>query len=192
MDGILPLCYLHRHAIELFLKSIIFILHKKYTIAFGNNFSLERPGIKVGDKWKAMENTHNLSDLYIYFESIYGGSKGLLPTSTCWDMPDDIKTKINMVSGTDPKSTFFRYPRSGSQHQDINKSKIQKTNFEGVFDNAGKPAKLVLMFDENDNLIETYDMNADALSKVQEALDYLSDFFYGVHAAFRGELTNGS
>ena len=48
------------------------------------------------------------------------------------------------------------------------------------------------MLDENDNLIETYDMDADALGKIQSALDYLSDFFNGVHAAFRGELTNGS
>ena len=192
IDGVLPLCYLHRHAIELFLKSIIYILHKRYSIEFDGDFSIDRPGIKVGDKWLPMDNTHNLSDLYTYFEVIYEDCKELLPTTTCWDMPKDIRTKINMVSGTDPKSTFFRYPKSGSENQDLKKSRIQKTKFEGAFDDSDKPRKLVLMLDENDNLIETYDMDADALGKIQSALDYLSDFFNGVHAAFRGELTNGS
>lgn len=192
MDGTLPLCYLNRHAIELFLKSVIFILHKKYSIEFGDRFSLERPGIKVRDKWLSMDSTHNLSDLYSYFEVIYKSCKGLLPETTCWDMPEDIKSKVDMVSGTDPKSTFFRYPKSGSANQDVKKSRIQKTKFESAFENPNKPAKLVLMFDQNDELIETYDMDADALFKVQEALDYLSNFFYGVHAAFRHELANGS
>ena len=48
------------------------------------------------------------------------------------------------------------------------------------------------MLDQNDELIETYDMDADALGKTQEALDYLSNFFNGVHAAFRYELIKGS
>jgi len=107
-------------------------------------------------------------------------------------MPTDIKSKIDMVSGTDPKSTYFRYPISGSAHQDVKKSRIQKTTFEGAFDNQDKPRKLVLMLDQNEELIETYDMDADTLGKIQEALDYLSDFFNGVHAAFRHELANGS
>lgn len=192
LDGVLPLCYLHRHAIELFLKSVIFILHKKYSIEFEDKYSIDNPGIKVGGKWVSMGNTHNLSDLYAYFYEIYERCKELLPESTCWDMPEDIKAKIDLVSGTDPKSTFFRYPKAGSSQQDYKKSRIQKTKFEGAFDKTDKPRKLVIMLDENDNLIETYDMDADALIKVQQSLDYLSDFFYGVHAAFRGELTNGS
>lgn len=192
MDGVLPLCYLYRHAIELFLKSLIFVLHKKYSIEFGDGFSLERPAIKVRDKWFPMDDTHNLSNLYTYFEVIYENCKVLLPETTCWDMPEDIKSKIDLVSGTDPQSTFFRYPKSGSAHQDVKKSRIQKTKFEGAFGNPNKPAKLVLMFDQNDELIETYDMNTEVLTKVQKALVYLSDFFYGVHAAFRHELANGS
>lgn len=192
LDGVLPLCYLHRHAIELFLKSVIFILHKKYSIGFGDGFSLDKPAIRVRDKWRPMDNIHNLSDLYSYFEVIYEDCKVALPETTCWDMPSDIRSKIDMVSGTDPKSTFFRYPKSGSAHQDAKKSRIQKTKFEGAFENQDKPAKLVLLFGQNDELIETYDMDADALGKIQEALDYLSGFFYGVHAAFRHELARGS
>ncbi|DAB38560.1 MAG: hypothetical protein A2023_00445 [Sulfuricurvum sp. GWF2_44_89] len=190
-DGLLPLCYLHRHAIELFLKSVIFILHKKYIIEFGDGFSLKRPGIKVRDKWIPMDNTHNLSDLYTYFEIIFDNCKEHLP-DFYWDFPGDVKAKVDLVSGTDPSSTFYRYPNSGSDYKDMKKSKIQKISLDGAFNNSKKPAKLVLMLDENDNIIETYNMDADALSKTQDALDYLSDFFYGVHATFRGLLTDGS
>lgn len=191
-DGVLPLCYLHRHAIELFLKSVIFILHKKYDIDFGSTFSLENPGIKVNHKWVPMGNTHNLSDLYTYFKSIFDDCKEQLPPFN-WDFPSDIKTKIDLVSGTDPKSTFYRYPKSGN-NQDIKKSKIQKISFNGfsAFENSRKSGILVLMLDENDNILETYDMDADALNKTKVTLDYLSEFFYGVHATFRGMLTNGS
>jgi hypothetical protein len=191
-EGILPLCYLHRHALELFLKLLIFILHKKFSIKFGGEFSLSKPAIHVRGKWTSMENTHNISDLYTYFETIYGQCLDKMPITISWDFPEDIKSKIDVVSGADPKSTFFRYPKSGSPHQDEKKSKIQKTNINTAFNNQEKPAKLVLMFDQEDNLLDSYDLDADALSNLQVTLDYLSDFFDGVHAAFRHELTNGS
>ncbi|MGE4502602.1 MAG: hypothetical protein AB7D03_07015 [Thiomicrospira sp.] len=192
-DGILPISYLHRHAVELFLKSIIFILQKKYNLRFGETYSINRPGIKVNGKWVSMENTHNLSDLYSYFSETYESCKNLLPESAKqWNFPSDVNTKINRVSGTDPKSTFFRYPKAGSEQQDYKKSKVQKVKFEGAFENQNKPRKLVLMFDENEKLMETYDLDSDALSGVQHDLEYLSDFFLGVHGAFRAELTNGT
>ncbi|PCJ42857.1 MAG: hypothetical protein COA71_04995 [SAR86 cluster bacterium] len=52
LDGTLPLGFLLRHAIELFLKSFIYILHKKYDISFSCGYSLEKPGILHNDKWK--------------------------------------------------------------------------------------------------------------------------------------------
>ena len=35
-SGILPICYLQRHSLELYLKSLIFILHKKFDNEPGN------------------------------------------------------------------------------------------------------------------------------------------------------------
>lgn len=190
-DGLLPLNYLHRHAIELFLKSLIFILHKRYNLKFGDGFSLEKPGIKVKNKWKPLENTHNLSDLYIYFFEIYEKCKEYFPSSIPSDIPANIKTKIDLVSGTDPKSTFFRYPKAGSPQQDDKKSRIQKTQFEGALDNSDKPKKLAVILDQNDDVVETYDLDTDTLIKVQQALEDLSEFFCSVHTAFRVVLTDG-
>mgnify|MGYP000483506377 CR=1 FL=1 len=66
-SGDLPICYLQRHSIELYLKSLIYILHKKFEIPFGGDFTLENPAILINGKWKPLSNTHNLSDLYSYF-----------------------------------------------------------------------------------------------------------------------------
>jgi len=64
INGILPLCYLQRHAIEFFLKSAIVILHKRFEVPYGEGFSIEKPAIKVKEKWVLSLNTHNLCDLY--------------------------------------------------------------------------------------------------------------------------------
>lgn len=195
LDGLLPLYYLQRHSIELFIKSLIFILHKKYQIPFGDDFDLSNPAIFTNGRWVKMASTHNISDLYRHFELTYESIKKHLPDTTCWEFPNDINEKINLVSGTDPKSTYFRYPESTNKAQDEKKTQIQKMDLEKTLkniDSAKKPIKCVLMLDENDNLVQAYDLKVDSLETIKIALDYLCEFFYGVHAAFRAVLTNGS
>jgi hypothetical protein len=191
-EGVLPLCYLYRHSIELFLKSFIFILHKRFSLKFPDEFSLESPGILVRGKWVALDKTHNIADLFTYFESVYLETSERMPSTTNWTLPEGLKSKINVVSGSDPKSTFFRYPTSGSTHQDEKKSKIQKIDFDEIINNKpDKPMKIVLMFDQNDELVESYDFNVDALSELKNTLEYLSELFDALQVAFRCELTNG-
>lgn len=192
-DGEIPVFYLQRHAIELFLKSAIFILHKKFDIEFSDGFSLSRPAIKIRGSWKSLDSTHNLSDLYEYFEELFNNSKTLLPAGIPDELPRDLKSKINLISGYDPKSTFFRYPESGCNHTDKRKSKIHELEsslVEGVI-SASKPAKLFLMVDEQGEVVKGYDLNVDHLSNIRGALDDVSDLLSGVHMAFRTILTDG-
>ena len=72
LDGASPICYLYRHAIELFLKSLIYILHKKYRILFAPEFSLQNPGIrsKKGE-YISMSKTHDVAFLYGRFSSLF-------------------------------------------------------------------------------------------------------------------------
>jgi len=191
MNEILPLCYLQRHAIELFLKSLIVILHKKYKLPYGLNC----PAIKVNNKWVSLSKTHNISDLYNYFISIYEKVMDKLPETTSWELPSDINNKIKLISGSDPKSTYFRYPESSNSVQDNKKSSIQQESVESLFEkieNSKEPVKCVLMYDQNDNLVESYNMKSTTLPKILKALEDLNKFFYNMHAAFRFELTKGS
>ncbi|MBZ2206539.1 hypothetical protein [Massilia soli] len=194
MDGVLPLCYLQRHAVELFLKSLIVILHKKYEIAYGEGFSAQKPAAKVGEKWIALSSTHNLSDLFSYFRSVLAATISQLPSKADWTIAPDVERKIQLVSGSDPKSTYFRYPESATSAHDARKSSIQPERLNSIFEKMADskvPVKCTLMLDENDEIVEAYNFNSSPIPKVLESLEYLSGYFYNLHAAFRYEITNG-
>jgi hypothetical protein len=192
-SGDLPICYLQRHSIELYLKSLIYILHKKFNIPFGENFTLENPAILVNEKWKPLSNTHNLSDLYSYFLAVFESEKVSMPTTTDWSIDPKIKAKINLISGYDPKSTYFRYPKSLDIKRDAIKSDIQSMDLESAIEQMNSPdgtaVKCAVMLDANDNIVETYDLVADGLNDVKQALDETIEFMHCIHSAFLGELT---
>ncbi len=195
-SGMLPICYLQRHSLELYLKSLIYILHKKFSIPFGDGFDLEKPAIQVNDKWKALSNTHNLTDLYRHFTNIFDSSLVTMPSSTDWTLPPELNTQINLINGYDPKSTYFRYPKATNQSLDSKKSEIQPIDVGddlGKFiDNSDTPVKCVLMLDENDNVTSTYSLTEDPIVNVKEALDEAVETVHNLQCAFLGELTNWS
>jgi hypothetical protein len=91
--GVLPKSYLQRHALELWFKSFIVIIHKKFNIPYGNGFSQDKPAILVNGKWKPISNTHNLSELYSYFHNIYESNKTKFPEDINWDFPANRLTR---------------------------------------------------------------------------------------------------
>lgn len=196
-DLLSPIAYLQRHAIELYLKSLIYILHKKYDIPFGENYSLENPAISVNGKWKPLSNIHNLADLYSYFTSIFTICLNVLPKTTDWSISESLQEKINLVSGYDPKSTYFRYPETSNKIQDGKKSTIQPMNLDTTLKNFGagdtsRPIKCSILLDSDDNVIDTYDLVAEPLEKLREALSEILECINNLHCAFLGELTKWS
>lgn len=196
-DLISPIGYMQRHAIELYLKSVIYILHKKFNIPFGDDFNLENPAIYVNSKWKPMSNSHNLADLYNYFRQIYDSNFDKLPSRTDWSLSEKLGKQISLVSGYDPKSTYFRYPEATSAKQDQKKSTIQPMNdIESALGNAnleaGNPIKCVVMLDENDNVVQTYNLVPKVLEDVRDALTEIVEYMNNLHCAFLGELTHWS
>ena len=194
MIDTLPICYLQRHSIELFLKSFIVIIHKKYNIAYGEGFSLERPAVKIQAKWVSLSSTHNLSDLFHYFKGILESLNTKLPSRTDWTIAPDIEDKIKLISGSDPKSTYFRYPESTNPIQDAKKSGIQAEDVNTIFtkiNDGNEPVKCTFLVDENHNVIEAYNLKLHAIPNILSALDYLSEYFYNLHAAIRMEITKG-
>lgn len=195
-DLISPVCYLQRHAIELYLKSLIYILHRKYAIPFGDSFGLDNPAILVNCKWKALSSTHNLTDLYNYFISIFESNFNLLPKTTDWTLPEKLGSQINLISGYDPKSTYFRYPEATSAGQDKKKSTVQPmdlvTELEKKKSDNTTPIKCAIMLDSEDNVVGTYDLVSDPLVDVRESLSNALEGLNSLHCAFLGELTKWS
>lgn len=195
-DLVSPIGYLQRHAIELYLKSLIYILHRKYNIEFGQDFNLENPAISINGKWRPFSNTHNLSDLYKYFRKVFDSHVGLLPKSTDWSIPDDLGKKIDLVSGYDPKSTYFRYPKASSDSQDKKKSTVQPMDIASALAEASRlgsnPVKCAVMLDSEDNVVGTYNLVPEPIEDVRKALSEIMEYINNMHCAFLGELTKWS
>jgi hypothetical protein len=195
MSGVLPKCYLQRHALELWFKSFIVIIHKRFNISFGDGYSLDKPAILVNGKWKPLSNTHNLNDLYSYFLKIYECNKTKFPEDIRWDFPDKIQKQVKLVSGSDPKSTYFRYPESSNEIQDIKKATVQSESLDSMMENSqksGKAFKAFVYVDSNYNVQESFNIGSSPLPKILEALKELNEFFNGVHTAYRVKLANGN
>lgn len=195
-SGDLPICFLQRHSIELYLKSLIYILHKKFDVSFGEGFSLEKPAILTNGKWKPLSNVHNLFDLFNYFLSIFDSEQVSMPSSTDWSIEPKVKKNINLISGYDPNSTYFRYPKALDAKRDAIKSGIKPMDLESAIKQMnspdGAPVKCAVMLDADDNIVETYDLVAESLLDVKKALDETIEFMHRMHSAFLGELTKWS
>jgi hypothetical protein len=195
MAGVLPKSYLQRHALELWFKSFIVIIHKKFDIPYGEGFSQDKPAILVNGKWKPLSNTHNLSELYSYFHNIYESNKTNFPEEINWDFPAKIQQQVKLVSGSDPKSTYFRYPESSNETQDAKKATVQIESLESMMENSkksGKAFKAFVNVDSDYNVQESFNIGTSPLPAILKALNELNEFFNGVHAAYRVNLTNGN
>ena len=73
----LPISYLYRHAIELYLKSAIIIFHRKLNIPYGDTPASGEPKILDGAKWKPMYQICSgqlIPDTVLSFSSVFAGA----------------------------------------------------------------------------------------------------------------------
>src|SRR5690606_28344874 len=57
----LPACFLYRHAIELFLKSMIVTLHRGLKIPYGENDSDGPASVLSNGAWKPIHQVHSVA-----------------------------------------------------------------------------------------------------------------------------------
>lgn len=144
LNGHLPICYLFRHAIELFLKGSIIIVHKGFKIPCGSEPCTGVPKIPKMKKWKweqtPIYNIHEIDLLYKYLSKLLNENKDdIEEIFNGWKFPDDFEEKIGRFEKIDPSSTFFRYPedKNPSIYQK-EKSAFKETTVEKVMAIANK------------------------------------------------------
>jgi hypothetical protein len=195
MNGHLPIRFLLRHAIELYLKSGIIIFHRKLRLPYGDRDDAA-PMIRRTGGWQPMQSVHSVGQLYSYWSQLFCEHADYLSknTKTDWSMPPELPGLIKLIDDHDPGSTLYRYPVTKDPQKDKRKSSSQRMQADSLLDHmkAKKgPAKVMLMFDENDALVDAYDIDADVGSRVGEALVKVAETLSCTHAAMRGELTHG-
>lgn len=190
----LPFNFLYRHSIELFLKGIIIILHRRLQLPYGDALHDRNPRILISGKWKELYQVHGIGELYNSFKSMvttYSLELKQIADTDWAATPNELDEWICNIDEADQSSTFFRYPVTKNLRGDIKKSSIQETTPKDVLVNHKADGKLVkaLMFtDDNDTVINTYKFIDEPMSDLSFALKNTADLLSGAHLGLMAEL----
>ncbi|MGE5514228.1 MAG: hypothetical protein ACM31D_00245 [Bacteroidota bacterium] len=195
MHGHLPIRFLLRHAIELYLKSGILIFHRKLHLPYGIGGESE-PMVRTDKGWKSLKTIHSIKLLHAYWDDLFKEHADYLAanTRTDWSMPDNLPNLVNLIDGNDPGSTFYRYPTTSDPQKDKKKSSSQRVPLEKLLEKmaSGKgTVKSMLLIDQNEEIVDSFQLNTDDDAKVGDALVRVADFLSCAHAAMRNELAGG-
>jgi len=104
--------FLYRHSIELFLKSMLVVLHRSPAMPYGNEPSEGIPKVIDHGKWKPMHRVHSVGVLWSHVVMVIRENEQELKKRcrTDWAaFPAQIHNAIARIEELDPKSTYFRY-----------------------------------------------------------------------------------
>jgi len=192
----LPVNYLRRHSIELFLKSGIILFHKKFKINFENDSCNSEPKVKLKNgKWELIRKTHNIGLLYQRMNELVDKHIDYLNknTITVWKFDDDFEKWINTINGYDCVSDYFRYPITSDQHKDKRKSIFQENTMEGIQTEFSSGKKIMALIIENSqgDVTSIYNHNSAKMDELYLCLERASAELDGFHTAVRVELFKG-
>jgi hypothetical protein len=193
----IPVCYLYRHAIELYLKSVTVILHRSLAIPYGENPSEGLAFVQVDAKWKPIYQVHSIAQLWAHIFHLLQSSKPELGRrcKTDWlAVPEDLIKSIAEIERIDGRSTFFRYPDHRRPDVELTKSMWKSKSVDelqkAVSANS-KPAKILLMVDQDDQITEGFQFDDSTLSEVVDLLKNTAETLSGMHLGLRTELAGG-
>lgn len=192
----LPISFLYRHAIELYIKSAIIIFHKKLKLPYGEEPHTGEPYVLVGVKWKPMYQIHSLNDLYPYFRRLFVDYEDFLKqnTNTNWEFSPKLDSWIFEIEEYDSTSTFFRYPITKHRDKDKEKSVIKPDSHLNIISRmglGGKPQKAFFVLNEHDEVTQAFYHDDERPNSMIDILRNVCNQLHGCHAALRGELTGG-
>jgi len=184
----LPENYLYRHAIELYLKSVIVVLHRV--------LQLGEPKILVEGKPLPMYRVHQISSLYAHLKAVLAEHgqqvrkmSGFGPKS----LTQELDGWVSTISSTDDSSTFFRYPTQDQTKNHEKSSFKSKTPNELVNSmQQGQPKQFSMVFvDDDGRVTEGFQLDREPVAQVGAALKKAASEFSAIHFGVRMELCQG-
>lgn len=203
----MPINFLYRHSIELFLKSLIIIFHKRLNLPYGiEPFNSVKPKILIKGKWQELYKCHWIDELYNYWLNElllkHKSELDIIAPDGDWIEEPSITSFFPLISEYDRDSSFFRYPVSKNTILDSTKFSIQQMNFkklQNIFTNnpdtrkEKKGARVYLLLqNDNDEIVDGFEKAENVLDNVTEALKKVSHYFLCIHIMTRVTLCNGN
>lgn len=181
--------YLYRHAIELYLKSIIVILHRALRLTDNPT-----PLVNVNGKDKPIYRVHGVHTLFIEMRRILSEHEAILSTisETKWSaVPDNLEAWIETIEIADPSSDAFRYPKSRAPNTDTQKSgfkELQPDEFERRLKSDASKVFGLVIIDEDNNVSSTFAADDSPIATVGDALANAAKMLGGAQFGLMCEL----
>jgi hypothetical protein len=197
--GYLPEVFLRRHAIELFLKSCIIIVHRRLRLPYGKEAATtHNPHYEAASgHWKPLLKTHSIPELYAYWKKLMEGNKDAITALTTHkpdvSIPRVLDAWISDLAKMDPSGDYFRYPISRNPSRDPEKSLFKEVDIAALFPPGTdeRPVRALVMENADGLAVRAfrYDhgVTAEFTDSSRKAADMLSCF----NAMMRCELTDG-
>lgn len=202
--GLLPNLYLYRHSIELYLKSLIVIIHKKLKLSYKDGtvpFDSREPFIAYEDsngneKWKRITNSHFISTLYKYFEKLVSEHEKNLNEEASKEIskiinPDNQRI-VDHIKKYDDKSTYFRYSDLSDSNQSTRESekhynkKIRVQDLEDYINDERPSSFLIVVNQESGETVEAHkSIREMPLKELARDMRKFTEYLSGIHAMFR-------
>ncbi len=194
----LPQSYLLRHAVELFLKSGIIIIHRRLKIPFDTQPSTSQPRVLTPEGWKPIYRVHSIGDLYGHWKSIVTRNaqtlQALCKHKPDWTVPAELDHWIDTIEKTDPDSTYYRYPITRDPAADKNKSSFKEVPVDNLFPAdmpEDKRVRALVIKNEEGEFVRAFALDESTDQTAMAALTKAAEELNNWHAMMRIELTGG-
>ena len=195
----LPIIFLLRHAIELFLKSGIIVVHRRLKLPYdAEDHKTTKPSLLTpAGLWKPLFRTHDLPELYWYWKKLVADHKDHL-TEISEHKPDmSIPTELDgwvaAVGRVDPNSDYFRYSVSRNRDSDKGKSSFKEVSLESLFpsEEGEEKVRALVLEDGEGNFVRAFKHDNATNRDVEEAAWMAADMLSNFHIMLRVELMDG-
>jgi hypothetical protein len=195
----MPVNFLLRHSIELYLKSGIVILHRRLHISFGESQLTLQPGVPVRGEWKPLYKLHSVADLYVHWKNLIESNVKQLRamsrlSSANWSIPKELDEAVALIEATDSRSTYYRYPDLRDEKANAAKSNFKEIAVSDLFTDTEpeqKPAMILAVTNEAGEFVRTFMLDDDTEKLAAKALLFAKTALDEFHAMMRYELTGG-
>lgn len=195
----LPNGFLLRHAMELFLKSGIVVIHRRLKLPFGNSPPNSPPRVLVGTHWIPFFRVHSIAKLYTYWKSLVVQHAETLVNLTKYKpdltLPAGLDECIAFIEKTDPEGTYYRYPANRDPNEDKRKSPFKEVDREQLFPPdlpKDKRIRALVVENEDHEFLRAFVLDETTEKEALGELFRAAEWFSGFHAMTRSELTGGS
>lgn len=192
----LPINFLYRHAIELFLKSMVVVLHRGLAVPYGDHAHDGPAFVMESGKWKAIHKVHSVAVLWEHVQSLIGDHAAELRARcrTDWQAaPEELAGDIAAIEKADASSTYFRYPDARRPTEE-EKSSWKAKHPEDIIASAkttGKPTMSVLLTLPDGSVTEAFQYDREPLSELSRILVATAKTLAAAHKGLRVELADG-